>query len=253
MPWKFFLLVFLLSIPFWAVGGLSGLQLLPALPISALSVICVAAAAAVLVYRESGWTGVKAWLKRCGNFRRAKVKIWLIPAVLLMPVIMTLSFLIMRLEGVPLPAPSFSVVKVLALFAAFLIGALAEELGWTGYAIDPLQERWHAWGAALIIGVVWAVMHVIPLMEARRTLGYIAWWSLGTVAYRFIIVWLYNNAGSSVFVAALFHAMVNLTWQLFPVNGSYYDPRVTGLIAAGTAALIVIVWGPERLHGRVIL
>jgi hypothetical protein len=67
------------------------------------------------------------------------------------------------------------------------------------------------------------------------------------VALRVIIVWLYNNSGKSVFVATLFHALVNLTWQLFPVNGSYYDPRVTGLITAGVALLIVFLWGPRRL------
>jgi hypothetical protein len=77
-----------------------------------------------------------------------------------------------------------------------------------------------------------------------------AWWSLGTLASRVIIVWLYNNNGKSVFVAAVFHAIINLTWQLFPVNGSYYDPRVTGLIAAVVAVVVVIVWGPRTLTRR---
>ena len=97
--------------------------------------------------------------------------------------------------------------------------------------LADLQERFGAFRASLIIGVVWAVWHFIPLLEAQRSLEFIAWWSLGTLALRVIIVWLYNNTGRSVFVAAVFHAMVNLTWQLFPVNGSYYDPRLSGLIA----------------------
>jgi membrane protease YdiL (CAAX protease family) len=67
------------------------------------------------------------------------------------------------------------------------------------------------------------------------------------VASRVIIVWLYNNTGKSVFVAALFHAMINLTWQVFPINGSYYDPRVTGLITALVAVAVVIVWGSRTL------
>lgn len=70
---------------------------------------------------------------------------------------------------------------------------------------------------------------------------------LGTVAARIIIVWLYNNAGSSVFVAALFHTTINVTWQLFPIQGSFYDPRVTGLITAAVAVIIVAVWGPRTL------
>ena len=62
-----------------------------------------------------------------------------------------------------------------------------------------------------------------------------------------MITWLYNNTGKSVFVAILFHAMINVTWQLFPINGSYYDPRVTSLISAAVAVVVVIGWGPSTL------
>jgi uncharacterized protein len=46
-------------------------------------------------------------------------------------------------------------------------------------------------------------------------LSWIAWWSLGTVAARVIIVWLYDNTGGSVLAAAVFHDMVNVTYSLF--------------------------------------
>jgi membrane protease YdiL (CAAX protease family) len=29
-------------------------------------------------------------------------------------------------------------------FFVFLVGALGEELGWSGYVLDPLQDRWSA-------------------------------------------------------------------------------------------------------------
>jgi uncharacterized protein len=160
-----------------------------------------------------------------------------------MPCIMALSYGAMRLVGVAVPAPAFSVGTIVALFVAFFIGALGEELGWSGYAIDPLQERFGALGGALLLGGVWAIWHYVPLLQVHRSPEFIAWWSLDSVAYRVIIVWLYNNTGRSVFVAALFHTMIDLTWQVFPINGSYYDPQVTGLIAAIVAGVVVIVWG----------
>jgi hypothetical protein len=40
---------------------------------------------------------------------------------------------------------------------------------------------------------------------------------------------------------------INLTWQLFPINGSYYDPGVTALIEVVVAAIVVVVWGPRTL------
>ena len=129
----------------------------------------------------------------------------------------------------------------------FFIAAIGEELGWSGYAIDPLQNRYGALGGALILGIVWAVWHFIPLLSVQRSLVWIAWWSLGTVALRVIITWLYNNTGRSLFMAAIFHAMINLTWQLYPINGSYYDPRVTSLIITGVALVVIIVWGPRTM------
>jgi membrane protease YdiL (CAAX protease family) len=247
LPLKFFLLVFALSLPFWLAGTLTSLQLLPALPISALMFVCPVTAAAALVYRENKSTGVRELLKRTFDFKRVKAKIWYVPTILLMPCIMVLSYGAIHLIGVSVTAPAFSIGTVLTLFIAFFIGALGEELGWSGYAIDPLQERLGPLGGALLLGGVWAVWHYVPLLQVHRSLGFIAWWSLATVAYRVIIVWLYNNTGRSVFVAALFHTMIDLTWQLFPINGSYYDPRVTGLITAIVAGVVIIVWGPRTL------
>ena len=246
-PLTYIVLTFALSLPFWVVGGLTRLQLLPALPVSALGFVCPLGAAAILVYRENGRAGVATLLKRSFDLARVKAKIWFVPTILLMPCIMVVSYGAMRLMGVYLPDPQFSLVTALTLFGIFFIAALGEELGWSGYAIDPLQDRFGALWAALLLGVVWAVWHFIPLLQAQRPLVFIAWWSLGTVASRIIITWLYNNTGRSVFVAALFHAMINLTWQLFPIDGSFYDPRVTSVITAVVAVVVVIISGPRTL------
>ena len=246
-PLRFFLLVFVLSLPFYLAGALTSFQMLPALPISALIFLCPAMAAAILIFRKNQFAGVKEWLQGAFDFKRVTAKIWYVPTILLMPGIMAMSYGAIRLMGIPLPAPQVSVGRILALFVAFFISALCEELGWSGYALDPLQERFGTIGGAFLLGVVWAIWHYVPLLQVHRSLEFIAWWSLGTVAYRIIIVWLYNNTGKSVFIAALFHAMIDLTWQLFPINGSYYDPRVTGLIAAIAAGAMVIVWRPQVL------
>jgi hypothetical protein len=53
-PLVFFLLVFVLSIPFWLIGAMTeqGLPLPMNLPVSALSFVCPTMAALILVYRE---------------------------------------------------------------------------------------------------------------------------------------------------------------------------------------------------------
>ena len=68
-PLIYFVLTFALSIPFWAADALTKLQLLPALPVSALGLLCMVGAAAILVYRENGVAGVVTLLKRSFDFK----------------------------------------------------------------------------------------------------------------------------------------------------------------------------------------
>lgn len=243
----YFILVFALLIPFLALGAVTGSEILPGLPIAALSAICPAVAAVIVVYRERKAAGVVKLLRRAIDFKRIRAKVWYLPILLLMPLVMTISFGALRLAGEPVPVPQFALLPTLLLCVLFFIGGMGEELGWSGYATDPLQARWGALGASLALGLIWAVYHYAALIEEHHSAMWIAWWSLGTVAARVIIVWLYNNTGRSVVAATLFHMTINVTWQLFPVQGSYYDPRVTGIITALVAVIVVVIWGPRTL------
>jgi len=42
---------------------------------------------------------------------------------------------------------------------------------------------------------------------------------------------------------AVFHAMSNLCWQLFPEQGSWFDPRLNG-------GLLAVVAAAAMWHGR---
>jgi len=50
-------------------------------------------------------------------------------------------------------------------------------------------------------------------------------------ATRILIVWIYSNT-DSVFAASLYHAVGNVCMLLY---AEYYDPRITGLVAASVA------------------
>lgn len=248
-PWKFFVLVFALSLPFWLAGALTRLQLFPGLPVSSFMFVCPVAAALILVYRENKTPGVTGLLLRSFDYKRIRSKIWYVPIILLMPAVMIISYALIRLMGVAVPAPQFTVLAALALFLALFTAALGEELGWSGYAIDPMQDRWSSVQASILLGLVWAAWHIVPYLQAHRALDWIAWQCLFTVAERVLLVWLYNNTGKSVFAAALFHTMANVSWLLFPVYGSHYDPRTAGLITGFVAVVVTVVWGPRTLAG----
>ncbi len=246
-PWRFFVLVVAVTVPFWVIGAVTGLQLLPGLPVAALAAVCPGLAAVILAHRENRAAGARELLRRAFDYRRITAKVWYVPTLMLMPAVMALSFGVMRLLGTPVPAPQISIVQTLILSVMFFVGALGEELGWSGYAIDPMQDRWGALWASIMLGLFWSVFHYVGLAQAYRSVEWVAWWSLGTVALRVVMVWIFNNTGKSVFAVALFHMTINLTWQLFPVNGSYYDPRISGLISVLMAVIVVVFWGPRTL------
>jgi len=196
-PPAFFLLIFVLSLPFLLFAGTP----LPGplnLPVSALMLICPALAAAILVQREEGAGGVRRLFARVIDYRKIRA-VWYLPIILLMPAIMLLSYGVMLLLGRPLPTDPFVPYLLIPVFVPlFFIAAAFEEIGWMGYAADPLQERWSALITALILGTVWAAWHSIPWV-LLNTPVWAAGQSLSTVALRVIIVWLYNNANESVF------------------------------------------------------
>ena len=241
-PLTFFVLVFAFSIPFWLVGAVLDMALLPGLPLGALSAVCPLLAALVLVHAEHKTAGVLALLKRSFDFKRIRRKRWYLAIVLLMPGVSVLVYGLMRWLHMPVPAPQFSALPTLLLLLGFFAAALGEELGWSGYAIGPMQARCNALQASLLLGLVTALWHIVPLLQVHRPAAWIAWWCLYAVAARVLIVWLYNHTGQSVFAAAVVHTMLNLSWMLFPVNGSFFDMRLAGLVMALLATLAVLRW-----------
>ena len=241
-PLKFFLLVFTFSVPVWLIGAALGAELMPGLPLSALGAFCPLLAALVLVHQERKTAGVVALLKRSFDFRRIRRKRWYVPIVALMPGVGVLVYGLMRWMGMPVPAPQLAVLPALLMFLGFFAGALGEELGWSGYAIDPMQVRWGALQASVVLGLVTVLWHILPLLLAHRPAEWIAWWSLYAMAARVLTVWLYNGTGKSVFAAVLFHTMLNLSWMLFPVYGSFFDMRLAGLVMAFVATMVAVMW-----------
>ena len=158
-----------------------------------------------------------------------------------MPAVMLLSAVVQNASGDPLPPFVLDPARAAALFGLFLLAATLEEIGWTGHAANRLHGRFGVVGTGVLIGAAAALWHLIPLLQVDRSGEWIAWWVLGTVARRVVIVWLYVHGGRRVFTASLFHAMSNLTWMLYPVMGSHFDPAVTSPIVVGAAALLVLL------------
>lgn len=160
--------------------------------------------------------------------------------------------------GYPVPTlpdvRAWPVTLTIAVVAGLFPGAVGEELGWRGYALPRLQERYDALVASLILGVVWAVWHLPTFFveftgQASLPMGWLLFEIIGA---SILYTWIVNNAGGSVLLAILFHAANNsLTPIVFPgiVATGYADTfaMTTSLSVWLVAVVVVLVFGRTAL------
>jgi membrane protease YdiL (CAAX protease family) len=122
-----------------------------------------------------------------------------------------------------------------------------------GYAFEPMQRRWGALWAGLLMGVPWAVWHYPSILAQGHDFAWILWGTLGTVAVRVLIVWIYSNTNVSLFACIAFHALYNTGRPLFPhdhtLNPLVDYPAIHYGVIAVIALLVASVW-MSRKHTR---
>lgn len=186
-----------------------------------------------------------AWplLKKAVDVKKIKNSKWLIAAITAPPIIFMCIYGLQHAARVPMPEFSIAWHTLPVLFFLFLIGAVGEEIGWMGYAYEPLEQRFGAWNTAALLGVAWAVWHIIPYMQIPQSGRWIFWQCLNTVFLRLIMVWFFVAGGRSVLMMVLFHAMTNVSVFSFPNFGSHYDPAYGTMI---WGAIAVALYGYSR-------
>ncbi|KAJ1549217.1 hypothetical protein HK405_007637 [Cladochytrium tenue] len=244
----YFAVVTALSVPIWVAAAYvrPGAQILPGIPLSALAAFTPAIVAAMLESthpvasaRAEGMWRLFAGTHDVGRLRSP----WMLAVdVLFHPILALLAYGSIRASrnARSLPMPQFGKIDstTVQLFAMFLVAAFGEELGWTGYARSKLADAgYSSLEAGFVMGLFQAAWHWIPLTQAGRNARWIAWWTLYCLSIALVRSWLFDHAGPSVTAAAVLHATGNLCWQLFPVQGSLWDPMHFGLWSCALSAV----------------
>ena len=230
-PWIFFLLTLAYSWFLWLPSMLSGWGVEIPFNVSVYTAVVVPVgafapmlAAITLIYRQEGWSGVKAFLRQAVDFR---VKpLFYILALLLPIVIHTLAHYLAPALGLEvadtlfpadLPAPPI-VTAIPYFFLMLFIGGGQEEFGWRGYAQQPLQDRFGVLPASLLIGVIWGFWH-LPLWvmpgDGHSTYPFVAFLIM-TTSISIVYAWIFNASGKKLIIAMIFHAMSNTAAPLLP-------------------------------------
>jgi len=119
--------------------------------------------------------------------------------------------------------PAWSIVPVyvaLATKMSFLtayVNALGEEIGWRGFLVPELAQRYGFTTTALVSGGIWAVWHYPLVLFTQYNGGTPAWYGLlcftvMVVGMSFLYAWMRLKSGS-LWTATLLHASHNLIVQ----------------------------------------
>jgi membrane protease YdiL (CAAX protease family) len=182
-------------------------------------------AAFIVAFLADGRKGVLDILRRLGRWRanwRWYVFILFSPAVLYF-----LAVGVHVLLGGT--APQFPLFRenqqmILMVFIFFLLpwqsSAFLEEIGFRGYALEKLQNKWGPLVGTLILGTffgAWLLPEFFQPDSFQYSMGglrFYPWFILMEIGWSVLMTWVYNNTGKSSLIAGyLFHTAFN-TWAL---------------------------------------
>jgi membrane protease YdiL (CAAX protease family) len=177
---------------------------------------------------------------------------WYAIVLLAAPLLMMAIYLALSLLSPDfLPGIFVSEDKVSHLLMGLVTGLMAgffEELGWTGFVTPRLRQRYSVFGTGLIVGLLWAVWHILPalwlgfasgtLSGALSTVSYLVDPFLFLMAFRVLIVWVYDRTGGSLLMAMLMHMSLTSSARIFTPLGIVGVPLM--LFGITWAA---VIWG----------
>ena len=249
----FFAVVLGFALPVWLLGGRLGV--IPALrvPVADLALAFTPMLAAlVLASVREGPAAAGALLRAAFDPTSIRPIRWLAAAALLPPAIYVATSALFGLAGSHAAQPLPGALRLLSLFALFLVLAAGEEVGWMGYAFEPMRRRFGPLGASLLLAGPWWLGHLPSMAAIGAGPADMAWWLLGAAGLRIVMSWLYLGSGRSLFAVVVFHALLNLSRiALFPVVGTHYVTAYQALAYVLVALLAggLIVRTRGRLAG----
>lgn len=256
-PRVYFAVTFAWTWFFWILASLLelGMDTAPGVILLLLGVLGPMVTGIAFTYLMNDQEGWRDYWRRIIDFKRIGGG-WYPVIFLFAPILNVLAALLDRFWGgsgatwgeAALNFFTFPLSIIPSILFASLIPFI-EELGWRGYVLDRLQDKWEALISTLILGAVWSLWH-LPLFfiegtyQANLGVGSPAFWlfMIGVIPLSFSFTWIYNNTHRSILAVILFHAMVNFTGEIIAITER--ADAISIFLWFVVAIGIVIVWGP---------
>jgi len=144
-----------------------------------------------------------------------------------------------------LPRLPFTAVLMLAL----LFNGYGEEIGWRGFALPRLQERFGPVWGPVVLGLIWAGWHVptFTVIEGYSSMTppvLVFGFGLGIISGSIVLAEVFDRTGGSVLAVAVWHLLCNMTSATLGSRG------IIGAVATMCVDVwaVVIVWQRWRAH-----
>jgi membrane protease YdiL (CAAX protease family) len=220
-------------------------------------------AALVVVSHEAGGNGRRALL---GQLLRWRVPRRWYAVALLGPVVGILAAyaLWVATGGAPPPAKALAQWPLIPVYFVYILlfgGGVDEELGWRGFALPRLQDRYGALVASVVLGVFWAGWHIpawfIP--GSGQDLVSFPVFVVSVIGAAVVFTWLYNSTGGALCLVILFHTVFDVLttgpWSRALLamppgqRGVDWFVLITTVVLVAAAG-VVLLTDPRTLTGR---
>lgn len=149
-----------------------------------------------------------------------------------------------------LTSKEFPRFNLLAFFVYnLLFFGFGEEVGWRGFALPRLQQKFNALASTLILTLFWTVWHVPlffykPGFTSMGIVGILGW-TFSLLTGSILLTWLYNSSKASILVCAVFHSTVNIAFSADFADENYVS--YMGFLITVWAILTIIIFKPKKL------
>lgn len=213
-----------------------------------VGVFAPAISALILTAWRGGLDGLKGLFRRLIEYRVAFY--WIVIAVFIYPVIWLTWDVIEKLVGLGSPGwnlEAYTTTLPKLIFSGYLFqdpGPLGEELGWRGFALPRLLQRFSATTAGLILGVIWSIWHLPAFFVAgtsHASLGLI-WFVFTGTMFSVLITWIFVHVRQSVWISGIVpHMMANAC----SFSGVYRIGWQSSLMLTAVVVILISIFGKD--------
>jgi len=214
--WVFFLMTFGITWGIWIPLAVSGISS----PWFRLGTFAPTIAGLTLILLREGKPGLKKLVQKLTAWR-VSVGWYVFALFIALPIVLLAIWINIALGGaVPVFNDPAQIYLVIPAFLYVLFFSVAgEEIGWRGYALPRLLERWNPLQSSLMLGLIWGIWH-LPLFWMAgdfHTEIPVLPFMIQILAASVIYTWMFVNTRGNLLLAHLFHAASNTTLGVLPL------------------------------------